>query len=377
MNDNLKRYLAIVAALKQLYTSFPNGNFLRHLLTLAALINGIVAAGKTQLPAIANKMPGDKLRESRIQQFRRWLKNTNVDAKSYFLPFLPALLAGLPGGPLVLIEDGSEVGRGCLTLMLSVVYQKRSLPLAWLVVKGKKGHFPQEVHKALLQSLLSVLPAQREIIFLGDGEFDGCELLKFIREQGWHFVCRTAKNVLLFESENTEHLWQEEEAFRFTDLMIAPGELLHYKVGFTAQKYYPVTAIGVWEAGNKEPLYLVTSIELAAEAVEWYRQRFRIETFFSDQKSRGFHLNKSHLTCPERLSRLLIACCLAYIWIVFLGAAVASRTSLRRQVHRRMRCDLSLFQLGIAWLERCLNCLWEIPVSFTRRPMISLPESVR
>jgi hypothetical protein len=219
---------------------------------------------------------------------------------------------------------------------------------------------------------------------IGDGEFDGCELLKFIREQGWHFVCRTAKNVLLFESENGEdfcgedgeHLWEEDEAFRFTDL-IAPGELLDYKVGFTAQKYYPVTAIGVWEKDYKEPLYLVTSMELAAEAVQWYRQRFRIETFFSDQKSRGFHLNKSHLTCPERLSRLLIACCLAYIWIVFLGAAVASRTSLRRQVHRKMRRDLSLFQLGIAWLERCLNCLWDIPVSFTRRPMISVPESVR
>ncbi len=368
MNDNLKRYLAIVDALKQLCALSPTGNFLRHLLTLAALINGIVAAGKTQLPAIANKMPGNKLRESRVQQFRRWLKSKNIDAKTYFLPFLPALLAGLPAGPLVLIEDGSEVGRGCLTLMLSVVYQKRSLPLAWLVIKGKKGHFPQELHKALLQSLLTVLPPEREIIFLGDGEFDGCELLKFLREQGWHFVCRTAKNVLLFE---------EGEEFRFTDLMIAPGELLHYIVGFTAQQFYPVTAMGVWEKGYKEPLYLVTSMELAAEAVEWYRQRFRIETFFSDQKSRGFHLNKSHLNCPERLSRLLIACCLAYIWIVFLGAAVASRISLRRQVHRRVRRDLSLFQLGSAWIERCLNCLWEIPVSFTQRPIISLPESVR
>ena len=237
--------------------------------------------------------------------------------KNLLSPFLPALLAGLPKGPLVLIEDGSEVGRGCVTLMLSIVYQKRSLPLAWLVVKGKKGHFPQEVHKALLQSLLSVLPPEREIIFLGDGEFDGCELLKFIREQGWHFVCRTAKNVLLFERENGEHFFEDDEVFRFTDLMIAPGELLNYKVAFTAQKLYPVTALGVWEKGYKEPLYLVTSMELAAEAVEWYRQRFRIETFFSDQKSRGFHLHKSHLNCPERLSRLLIACCLAYIWIVF------------------------------------------------------------
>jgi hypothetical protein len=42
-----------------------------------------------------------------------------------------------------------------------------------------------------------------------------------------------------------------------------------------------------------------------------------IETFFADQKSRGFHLHKSHIADPQRLSRLCIAACLAYIWIVY------------------------------------------------------------
>jgi hypothetical protein len=45
----------------------------------------------------------------------------------------------------------------------------------------------------------------------------------------------------------------------------------------------------------------------------------RIETFFSDQKSRGFQLDKSHISQPQRLARLLIATCLAYIWMVYLG----------------------------------------------------------
>jgi len=43
-----------------------------------------------------------------------------------------------------------------------------------------------------------------------------------------------------------------------------------------------------------------------------------IETFFSDQKSRGFHPYQSHLADPQRLSRLLIAAYLAYIWIIYL-----------------------------------------------------------
>jgi hypothetical protein len=46
-------------------------------------------------------------------------------------------------------------------------------------------------------------------------------------------------------------------------------------------------------------------------ALAAYRKRAHIETFFSDQKSRGFHIHKSHLRDPARLSRLLIAACLA------------------------------------------------------------------
>ena len=32
---------------------------------------------------------------------------------------------------------------------------------------------------------------------------------------------------------------------------------------------------------------------------------------------RGFHIHKSHISDPQRLSRLLRAACLAYLWIVY------------------------------------------------------------
>jgi len=90
--------------------------------------------------------------------------------------------------------------------------------------------------------------------------------------------------------------------------------------------------------------YLVTNMDTAEEACRLYAKRFRIETFFSDQKSRGFHLHTSHLANPQRLSRLLIAACLAYIWIVYLGS-VCIKEGWVRIIHRRHRCDLSLFQI--------------------------------
>ena len=67
---------------------------------------------------------------------------------------------------------------------------------------------------------------------------------------------------------------------------------------FTAQGFGPVLVGAVWERGQEEPLLLVTSLDFLSEARLWYRKRFGIETFFSDQKSRGFYLCHSHLSQP-------------------------------------------------------------------------------
>jgi hypothetical protein len=61
----------------------------------------------------------------------------------------------------------------------------------------------------------------------------------------------------------------------------------------------------------------VTNFLSAPKACDYYAMRFTIETFFSDQKSRGFNIGKSHLSCPQRLTRLMYASCLAYLWIIF------------------------------------------------------------
>ncbi len=130
---------------------------------------------------------------------------------------------------------------------------------------------------------------------------------------------------------------------------------------FTAQGLGPVLVGAIWERGQKEPLLLVTSLDFLEEARVWYKKRFGIETFFSDQKSRGFYLCHSHLSQPERLARLLMATSLAYYWMVCLGAEVVRR-EWQAVVHRARRCDLSLFQLGLIWLEHCLNEDWPVPV---------------
>jgi hypothetical protein len=364
MSDNRRRYRAIKSAMKQLYPTEPKGNTARHLQTLAAIISGIVGSKRTNLPAVAGQVPDGTKRESRVKKYSRWLTNERIGAELYFLPFADALLRSLAHCPLVLAMDGSEVGRGCLTLMVSVIYRKRALPLAWIVIKGSKGHFPEETHVELLKQIHTLVPQGCTVVFLGDGEFDGITLQATLAAFEWEYVCRTAKNA---------QLCAEGDRFALEDLILQPGD----RVGvpdalFTLQDYGPVLAIAVWAKECKEPIYLVTKMDLVDEACDWYSKRFRIETFFSDQKSRGFHLNKSHISDPVRLSRLMIAACLAYLWIIFLGT-LAILEDWVAVFHRTDRCDLSLFQLGLCLLEHFLNEHLPIPVALQ---MLELREFV-
>ena len=80
-----------------------------------------------------------------------------------------------------------------------------------------------------------------------------------------------------------------------------------------------------------------------------YKKRFKIEPFFRDQKSNGFHIHKSGLSYPNRLDKLLLASCMAYVICVMAG--IKGRLSnLYKEFARTDMESLSLFQLGYRFL---------------------------
>ena len=73
--------------------------------------------------------------------------------------------------------DGSQAGRGCMVLMVGVLYKKRALPIAWVVYKGKKGHTTAQRHIQALEKVVPLLPSNSEVVLLGDAEYDTTEML--------------------------------------------------------------------------------------------------------------------------------------------------------------------------------------------------------
>lgn len=343
MTDRYKVYTKILKVLKEMIKLSHPG----HVMTLAMMIAGLVTSRKAQLPAVSAEIEADVKESSTEMRFRRWVKNASIDADAIYMPFAKQILQAVSDEPLRLVMDGSQIGRGCMVLMVSVLYKKRALPLAWIVYQGKKGHTTGQRHVEALTKVELLLPAGCQVILLGDAEYDTTEMQQWVQKKdNWDYVLRTSPQIYVQDGSQSQPIGAYS---------LKKGQFFQrHEVGFTQEASINVTLVGWWSIRYDGPLYLVSSLSNGYQACKYYRRRFQIETFFSDQKSRGFHIHKSHLSDPKRLSRLLLATCLAYIWMVSQGLLLIAeqKTGL---IDRTDRIDKSLFRLGLDWIRYALK----------------------
>ena len=358
MTDRCRVYTKVLGTLKSKLRMHRQG----HVVTLAMMITGIVMSRKAQLAVMSSEVPTAAKEKSIEMRMRRWVKHEKIEVEVTYMPFAGQILEALASAPLLLAMDGSTVGRGCMVLMVGVVYRKRALPLAWVVYTGKKGHAPATVHVEVLRKVLSLIPAGAEVILLGDGEYDNPDMVAWVQtETDWSFVLRTAPNIQVQQGQT----WRKVATFAKQQGSLVTA----YQVAFTQTAALSLNLVAWWGATYEDPIYLVTNLPNGSRACWFYKRRFHIETFFSDQKSRGFHIHKSHLSDPIRVSRLLIAACLAYIWMICFGLFVIAqgKTAL---IDRTERVDKSLFRLGLDWLKHVLKHGLPFDVHFFFQPAL-------
>jgi len=329
----------------------------RRLILLTAMLTSLLRGKRASLKCIGKHLLYSIDLESRIKKCKRWLDSQYTDYCSFFLPHIGPILEKLAAsGPLLLAIDGSEVGRGCMGLMISVVYKKRSIPICWLVRKGSKGHLPEEMHLDLLKTVRQILPVDCRVVLLGDGEFDGCSLQEFCRENHWDYVLRTAKNIIITP--------QGQACYKLEELYPAAQEKFFFapQVWFKTELYGPVNVL-CWhdQTRYKDPIYLVTNLELPQMAAHYYRKRASIETLFGDIKSRGFSIHRTKVADPERLSALLMLVCIAYILTFSFGNQVSRLDSVSRFCRKERRDELSIFSLGLNALDYFMDFNIKIP----------------
>ena len=333
----------------------PRGNALKRLTNLSGFISGMIRKGSSHLPDIGSGLPKDIDANSKTAAAKRFVESKWIDFETHFLPFLTAFIQGivaltLPSQGIVLVIDGSQTGKDNATLMISLVWQNRGIPICWFVKSGSKGHFKSEDHEAVLQYAIqileSLLPDNIPVSLLGDGEFDGIGLQQLCLSKGWSYVLRTARNTVLFENGE-----------RFQAKHITPNKSGNCAfipmVEFTQLRFKYVNFV-CWhdEKRHEEPIYLISNLLCSGQIIELYDQRYSIECLFKDLKSTSFNLHKTRLKKPEEVFNLIIIAALAFILLTVL-AIQYDQPKWRKKVQRvrKDRKVLSFFSFAYRLID--------------------------
>jgi hypothetical protein len=327
---------------------------------MTLLTIGLYLSGQVHLSKIVRKWPLPGKQPSLTNRLWRFLNNPHLVVWDWYRPVVAEIMERVPSGPLYLIIDSTKVGFDYRLVTIGLAFKKRTLPLIWHVRRGRKGHTTVVEQVQLLQQLYSLMPRDREIWVIADTEFQGVELLRWLRRQGWHFVIR--------QQGKNKVAWAGQASTKINALPLMEGQTQVIAwVRLTAKHdvgwFWLVLH---WKNGEDEPWYLVCDRSLTPQAMlRIYRKRMWVEEMYGDLKGHGFNLETTHLKCAQRIARLFLAVSIVFVWLICLGSWVV-KCGYRHYVDHRSRRDKSYFRIGWDWVERCL--ILEHPISIRISP---------
>lgn len=228
---------------------------------------------------------------------------------------------------------GTEGGKHSVNSMRIPIEQKESI--RWL--------------ENLQQSTQLVSPDR--CVHIGDRESDIYELFCLANQENTHFLVRTCVDRVAGSGNTTIAKTMQREPIHGThqiEILDANREPIQVTLQLRysqmtvqppigKEKKYPslsLTVIHAWERGKpagRKPIYWklltdlsVNNVESAIEKVEWYAQRWKIETFHKILKS-GCRAEDAKLRTAARLTNLIAVFCII-AWRVY-WLTMVNRTS--------------------------------------------------
>jgi hypothetical protein len=224
-------------------------------------------------------------------------------------------------------------------LVLAVAYHGVAIPLLWVFL-DKRGNSNSYERIALLKHFLLEFGHDRIQCLTADREFIGTDWIKFLKRHRIRFRIRIKRNTLVSNPSGTS----EQSAFRF----FRQGRLGEARVLPQPRRVWGMTVSVVGMRIANDYLIVITT-DAPETALDDYAQRWEIETLFGCLKSRGFNFEDTHLTKPERISKLLGLLTLALCWCLLVGEWQHEQKPIAIKKHGRRA--KSLFRYGLDTLR--------------------------
>jgi hypothetical protein len=223
--------------------------------------------------------------------------------------------------------------------------------MVWKVIEHKSNTVAYDVYKGLLDSAARLIPMGVKVLFLADRGFVDIDLMKHVKELGWHYRIRIKSNFLVFYKGQ----WRSVDTFP-----LQPGDAIFLNdVYLTGQKYGLVHLALGYSPDGKERWYVASDEPVGYETFHEYGLRFDIEENFLDDKSNGFQLEDSKIRSAEALERLCMILAVATLYLVSQGVEVVKKDK-RRYVDPHWFRGSSYLKIGWNWVKMALTKGWRL-----------------
>jgi len=321
---------------------------------LARFVVALLAAQTVCLSRLCVLFPSTAMAESCYKRMQRFLKSFDFDFES--LARLLVQVAGVtPPWTLALDRTNWKRGKANLNiLMLCVVHERIAFPLLWTVLekkgskgRGKAGNSNTAERIALLKRFVETFGTEKVDFVCADREFVSGEWLKWLKQAGISFRLRLRSDVLVTNGRGEEVCadWLFRDCPVQQERSLGVRRLLGHRL-FVSGTRLP----------DGDFLIVISDKDFTLAD---YALRWGIETMFAAFKSRGFRLEDTHITCPERLSRLLGLLAVAFCWAFSAGNWLTQAKPLKLKKHGRP--PVSRVRRGLDFLRPVAAKLCKIP----------------
>ena len=198
--------------------------------------------------------------------------------------------------------------------MLCIKYQGIGIPVFWTCL-DKKGNSNTRERIELLNAFISIFGQKKVKYLLADREFIGEEWFKYLIKRKISFYIRVRENFYLHDFESkvrVKFLFDRPKPGVYRG-----GKICGVKLNIVGRRLSKAER----KEDNDELLIVVTNdpVSNPTEVIETYKQRWEVETLFRAYKKKGFNLEETHMTEPERIRKLVALLSLALVWCYKVG----------------------------------------------------------
>jgi hypothetical protein len=250
----------------------------------------------------------------RIQRFMaKYMLDTDLIAQLIF-----KMLPHEPPYRLAMDRTNWKFGETDINVLtLAVVYQGVAFPIL-IMMLDKQGNSDTPERIKIINRYIELFGADKIDCLLADREFVGGQWIAYLNRLKIQYHIRIKENFYVDDPRTGNKI---KASWMFADIQCGERRCLHRIYRVNGQLCF-LSASKVKGKNGKPELQIIISYSQPKNALDFYGERWQIETAFKGLKSSGFNIENTHLTDLERIEKLFTIVMLAFTWAYVVGVYI-------------------------------------------------------